>query len=284
MTTLPTETIITGMHLNRASQHSFSGSPSCSLINIEEPRENQNLRWTLPFRRPSGSYSGSYQDDRTRQFPHSFDAESRRPSDYESMLAVGGHQSGSGLAISFIARGNFEPPPHVPFLSWRLDWNDDERTKVERDQTLAQLLNRVHGSIAFDFCGEVYRETLQCTAHSQERVLALVSHSSSLIWDESGAAHGRFNMEHHPQDFERANSNEEAASRETHFPNAQPKALSSPEGMWGPEDRSSDDTIVLVVQRFLGAVRMMREKTQDIHYSVSGIAEGNGDANLGPHL
>ncbi|KAH0441978.1 hypothetical protein CcaCcLH18_01838 [Colletotrichum camelliae] len=38
-------------------------------------------------------------------------------------------------------------PKHSPFLTWKMDWNEQTRTKIEKDQALVQLLNGIHESI-----------------------------------------------------------------------------------------------------------------------------------------
>lgn len=66
-------------------------------------------------------------------------------------------------------------PAAVPFLTWRLGWETDSRTDVERDQTLLQLLNRIHGSIASRRLHSLYSETVQLTAESATKRLQAIT-------------------------------------------------------------------------------------------------------------
>lgn len=91
-------------------------------------------------------------------------------------LDNGGASNGAAIPCS-VSSNALRPPPHAPFPTWRMSWNLDSRTEVERDHTLVRLLssidaslirllNSIDASLADSESGRLYLGTHRCTAHS----------------------------------------------------------------------------------------------------------------------
>ncbi|KAG7061867.1 mg2+ transporter [Colletotrichum scovillei] len=51
----------------------------------------------------------------------------------------------------------------VPFLAWRLTWDDDKRSQSEIEKTLTQLLGNLNATIESDRIGKWYKASFECT-------------------------------------------------------------------------------------------------------------------------
>ncbi|KAK1486190.1 hypothetical protein CABS01_13407 [Colletotrichum abscissum] len=51
----------------------------------------------------------------------------------------------------------------VPFLAWRLTWDDDKRSQSEIEKTLTQLLGNLNATIESDRMGKWYKASFECT-------------------------------------------------------------------------------------------------------------------------
>lgn len=51
----------------------------------------------------------------------------------------------------------------VPFLAWRLTWDDDKRSQSEIEKTLTQLLGNLNATIESDKVGKWYKASFECT-------------------------------------------------------------------------------------------------------------------------
>lgn len=76
----------------------------------------------------------------------------------------------------------------VPFLTWRISRDTDDRSTEERDKTLIQLLNKIHGSLASGHYGNLYLEAFQCT---RQDVVERSQTLCSILGEQSAASTSR---------------------------------------------------------------------------------------------
>ncbi|KAH6967634.1 hypothetical protein BKA56DRAFT_678796 [Ilyonectria sp. MPI-CAGE-AT-0026] len=76
----------------------------------------------------------------------------------------------------------------VPFLTWRLSRDTDDRSAEETDKTLVQLLNKIHGSLASGSYGKLYLEAFQCT---RQDVVERSQTLCSILGEQSAASTSR---------------------------------------------------------------------------------------------
>ncbi|EXF77050.1 hypothetical protein CFIO01_01697 [Colletotrichum fioriniae PJ7] len=72
-----------------------------------------------------------------------------------------------GFGTSFLSTSipplNLGDLNFVPFLAWRLTWDDDKRSQSEIEKTLTQLLGNLNATIESDKVGKWYKASFECT-------------------------------------------------------------------------------------------------------------------------
>ncbi|KAL0780409.1 hypothetical protein CaCOL14_001744 [Colletotrichum acutatum] len=70
---------------------------------------------------------------------------------------------GTGFLSTSLPPLNLDDLSFVPFLAWRLTWDDDKRTQLEIEKTLTQLLGNLNATIESDKVGKWYKASFECT-------------------------------------------------------------------------------------------------------------------------
>ncbi|OHF04314.1 hypothetical protein CORC01_00653 [Colletotrichum orchidophilum] len=70
---------------------------------------------------------------------------------------------GTGYFSAGLPSLNLAEMDPVPFLAWRLTWDDDKRSKSEIEQTVSQLLGKLNATMESEKVGKWYKASFECT-------------------------------------------------------------------------------------------------------------------------